>query len=55
LSRIPSAGKMRPSSKNNSRIELRASKSTYKILSTTGQQFFREPPTLQTLAPIKGI
>jgi hypothetical protein len=40
LSRVPSAERMRLNSKNNSRVDLRASKSTYRILSTTGQQFF---------------
>lgn len=44
LSRVPSADKMRPGSRKNSRVDLRISKSSYRILSTTGQQFFREPP-----------
>lgn len=54
ISRVPSAERMRVNSRNNSRVELRQSKSTYRILSTTGQQFFREP-TAQTLAPIKPL
>jgi hypothetical protein len=54
ISRVPSAERMRVNSRNNSRVELRQSKSTYRILSTTGQQFFREPTT-QTLAPIKQL
>ena len=54
LSRVPSAERMRPNSRNNSRVELRASKSTYRILSTTGQQFYREP-TQPNLAPLKSF
>ena len=52
LSRVPSAERMRLNSRNNSRVELKASKSTYRILSTTGQQFYRDP-TQPILAPIK--
>ena len=52
LSRVPSADKMRPNSRKNSRVEIKHSKSTYRIVSNTGQQFFREP-TVQSLAPLK--
>lgn len=43
---------MRPTSRRNSKVELRASKSTYRIVSTTGQHFFKETNT-QSVAQFK--
>lgn len=55
ISRVPSADKMRPSSRKNSKVDLRVSKSTYKILpSSTAQHFFKDQNT-QSVAQFKPI
>lgn len=55
ISRVPSADKMRPSSRKMSKVDLRVSKSTYRILpSSTVQNFFKDP-NAQSVTQFKPI
>jgi hypothetical protein len=53
-SRAPSADRIRPISRQNSKVDLKHSKSTFRIVSNTGQQFFRETNT-QSFAQLKTV